>query len=130
MADHALDAEIAALRRMQKRVLSVAHSMSWRLAGQRRRSRIGTVVRLLPSIVTAPSFARTKGPTGWLVSMPESESSAVVLEIVTRSAGRTVEQLNEPVHVRVLRHDKVVMARLQELAASGSITVISSEAAT
>jgi hypothetical protein len=130
MADHDLDAEVAALRRVQKRVLSVAHRMTWRIAGQRWRSRIGTVVRLLPSIVIAPSFTRTKGPTGWLVQMAEGEDSGVILEIVTRSALRTVEQLNEPVAVRVLRHDKVVTARLLELASSGSITIVWPEAAT
>ena len=124
MSDQALDAELAALKRVQRQVVSAANRRAWRAAVQHRTVRIAGILRTLPSILVSPTYARTRTSGGWSVSTVGDQGvSELVLEVVTRGAVRTIEDLTGPVRVRVLLQDQVALARLQELVHAGTVTV-------
>jgi hypothetical protein len=122
--------ELKVLRRIVSRTRSVANKVTWRAAVQRRTSRIAGIVRSLPSFVLAPIVSRAKGPEGWLVIVADIDGEdRPALEIVIRTAGRTVESLADPVTVRIHRPDLVDIRRLKELEQDGKVTVVFPEPA-
>jgi hypothetical protein len=129
MSDHHLDAEIAALRRLQGRVMSATNRLVWRRAQQRRAIRIATLVRMLPTLVIPRGFRRSRSNVGWLgTTTDDSGRLERVLEVVTRTCPRTLEDLSGAIPVRIFDTEKVAMARVEELTMAGRITVVLPEA--
>jgi hypothetical protein len=123
------DAELKVLRRLVSRTRSATNKIAWRAGVQRRTSRIAGVVRSLPTLLRVPIVSRARGREGWLVSVAAVDGAdCLALEIVTRVAARTAEELADPIVVRVHRRDLVDLARLERLQQSGKISVESVEA--
>jgi len=123
MPDNQFDSEIASLKRVQGEVCSAANRLVWRAAMQRRMVRIAGLLRTLPSLVVSRGVVRSKGPAGWLVTAVDSAGGTeAVLEVVTRTTGRTVEELAAPIPIRIIRADLVALPRLEELILAGTVT--------
>jgi hypothetical protein len=102
--------------------------MAWRSAVQRRTARIAGILRSLSNLVFIPIVNRAKGPEGWLVTVADVDrANHLALEIVTRVAARTIEDLADPIVVRVHRPDLVDMPRLQQLVFTGKVAVVFAE---
>jgi hypothetical protein len=123
------DPELKTLRRVLSRTRSTANAIAWQAAVQRRTSRIAGILRSLPNLVLGPIVNRAKGPGGWLVTVPDADGrDQLALEVVTRAMAHTVEQLVEPIPIRVHRREFVNLPRLQQLQQAGSVTVAFAEA--
>jgi hypothetical protein len=123
-SDPHLDAELGALRRTLSKTRSAANRMVWRAATQRRSSAIARLLRVLPRLVLAPTVDRTKGPTGWFITATGIDgASQLVLEIMSATAARTIEQLAEPIRVQVHHSELVDIVRLERLRHDGNVTV-------
>jgi hypothetical protein len=61
---------------------------------------------------------------GWLVQAEHESRPADVLLVCTRTAGRTVDDLAAPPTARILRHDLVDSALLEQLEARGLIRAV------
>lgn len=107
----------------------MANKTAWRAAVQRRTSRIARILRVLPSVVVAPTVERAKASARWIITATGVDGvSQVALEVVTGATARTIEQLGEPIAVHVHRPDLVDLARLDELELGGSVSVVFAEA--
>jgi hypothetical protein len=125
MPDRLLDPELSALRRLISRTRSAANKLTWQAAVQRRTTRIASVIRSLPNLLLVPIVNRAKGPEGWLVTVADVDGiDRLAVEIVTHVAARTVDELNDPIVVRVHRRDLVNIPRLEKLALTGKVTVV------
>jgi hypothetical protein len=123
------DSELQVLRHLVTRVRSSATKVAWRRAMQRRTARIAGLLRSLATIVLAPTVNRTKAPGSWLVTASDVDGvDRLVLELVTRAAARTVDQLGAPIPIRVHRADLVDRFGLENLQQNGSVDVVSVEA--
>jgi hypothetical protein len=126
--DALLDAELGALRRTLSRTRSVTNRVVWREAMQKRSTRIARVLRLLPRLVLAPTVDRTKGSTGWLITVTGIDGmSQAVIEVLTITTARTIEELSEPISVQVHRRDLVDVAGIEELQHDETLTVVFTE---
>jgi hypothetical protein len=121
--------ELKAVRRVLSRTRSAANTIVWGAAMQRRSSRIAGILRSLPNLVLGPIVNRTKGPGAWLVTVQDADGrEQLALRVVTHGAAQTVEQLAEPIPIRVHRRELVNLPRLQQLLRNGSVTVEFTEA--
>jgi hypothetical protein len=106
----------------------MANKIAWRAGVQRRTSRIAGVVRSLPTLLRVPIVSRARGREGWLVSVAAVDGAdCLALEIVTRVAARTAEELADPIVVRVHRQDLVDMPQLEKLALTGKVATVFAE---
>jgi hypothetical protein len=119
------DGELQVLRHLLTRVRSSANKVAWQRAMQGRMARVAGLLRSVTTMVLPPTVNRTKGPDSWLVTASDADGvDRLVLEVVTRAAARTVDQLAEPIPIRVHRAELVSLSALDELQRAGNVTIV------
>jgi hypothetical protein len=121
-----LNAELAALKRLSTSIRSVGSRLLWRTAMQKRTTRFASVLRMTKRLVPNESVTRKKIRGAWLIEAQRPEGTVLVLTVVTRTSGRTLEALEAPVVVYVSRRDLANVAVLEQLASKGTIKVVDS----
>ena len=118
--DTAADQELARLKQMTSRAESAVKSTQWRSAMRRRASRISAIVRSIPALLLTDTFAVSKASGTWTVTV-EGEPAIV---ISTRTSARSLEEVNAPIPVRVLRFELVDPELMLRLFAFEYITFV------
>ncbi len=115
------DSELEALRRVTTRISRAANVRAWACAKSLRGSRIARLVRLLPLTVIGVDVRRVRSETGWLLE--DRAAGSAIIQIVTRTRGRTLADLAAPIPVIIMREDLVDAARLHSLVPDRTATL-------
>lgn len=119
-AIHPRDADLTALRLFSRRVQVVGARISWRAAMQRRSTNVASVLRMMPGILGRRDVRRAKVDGAWVVTVDDVD----VIAVVVRTPGRNVQQLLEPLPVRILCPERVALVRLAELERRGLAVIV------
>ena len=127
---HLLDAELRELKRLQRRLVSRANKLVWSRALQKRATRVAALLRRLPPLVVVEGTERSRVTDGWLLEVVDGDGVRTeVLRLVTATPARSAAELACPLLLVVHRADLVRLAKLEELASSGIVVLVYSEAA-
>jgi hypothetical protein len=124
--DTPLNAELVALKRLSTSVRSVGSRLLWRAAMQKRTTRFASVLRMTKRLVPGESATRRKIRGAWLIEIPRPFDPVLVMTVVTRTRGRTLEDLEAPILTYVSRRDLANVAVLEQLESRGIIKVVDS----
>ena len=130
MPGHELHAELRALKRFKRRLVTAANRQLWRDAVQRRATRISALVRRLVSLTTREGAVRLRATDGWVVVVADEQGVRCdVFRLVTRNGARTLDQIEEAIPLHVLAPDLVKMDQLEQLGSSGAVVLVPPKAA-
>lgn len=115
------DAQLRALSAAAKAARSSIARITWRIAVQRRTSRVARILRLLPAAVNG-RLKRTKEQGAWRITVDGVNALVLILE-----RGRTIEELGRPLPVLVWRPALVDLLRLAELERDGTVRLVLTE---
>lgn len=124
--DTPLNAELAVLKRLSTSIRSVGSRLLWRAAMQKRTTRFASVLRMTKRLVPGESATRRKIRGAWLIEAQRPGGAVLVLTVVTRTSGRTLEDLNAPVVICVSRRDLANVPVLGQLESKGIIKIVDS----
>ncbi len=125
MIRDALDGELGVLRQLTARLRSVSSRLAWKSAMQQRTTRIIRVLRIATRAVCASGVQRRKANGKWWITLVDDTGAICrVIELDTRTAGRTLQELASPVLVRVHRPDIVMIEQLKELEEEGLVRLV------
>ncbi len=128
MPGHELHAELAAVRRLQRRLTSASNQMLWRRAVRKRATMVSIVLRRLPPLLRAASAELSRTAEGWGVSVVDDHRVRhVALELVTYTKAHTFEDLTHALPLRVLAQALVRQDRLEELVMTGMVALAVAE---
>jgi hypothetical protein len=91
-----------------------------------RTTRFASVLRMTKRLVPGESATRRKIRGAWLIEAQRPGGAVLVLTVVTRTSGRTLEDLNAPVVICVSRRDLANVAVLGQLESKGIIKIVDS----
>ena len=101
--DTAADQELARVKRLASRAERSMKSRRWRRAMQRRAARVSAVVRALPALILADRFTVSKTSGAWTVTV----DGETVVVISTKTPARSLEEIDAPLPMRVVRFELV-----------------------
>ncbi len=128
MPAHELHSELAALKRLQRRLISSSNRMAWRTAVRKRATLVSVVLRRLPSVLLAENAELSRTPHGWSVSaVDDRRERHPVVELVTYTKAHSFDDLTHALPLRVLAQALVRQDRLEELVMTGMVALAEAE---
>jgi hypothetical protein len=115
------DLELAQLRRLTSSACAAANREVWRQAMGRRTRAVARIVARLPKLVPGVTTYRVKENGGWTIRVGDGDGSTVVMIVETRTPARTLQDLAQPIAVRVRLPHLVDMMQLGSLEAEGVV---------
>ncbi len=128
MPGHELHAELAAVKRLQRRLTSASNRILWRKAVRKRATMISILLRRLPSVLLAENAELSRTPNGWSVSaVDDRRERHPVVELVTYTKAHSFDDLTHALPLRVLAQALVRQDRLEELVMTGMVALAVAE---